>query len=58
MLRCSAVALQVEGIIGPTGDLACETQALLAAESAPVSPTFPTRCRPATSGLPGLQSTR
>jgi hypothetical protein len=32
---------QVDGIIGPTGDLQCETQALLASESAPVSSDFP-----------------
>lgn len=38
--------LQVEGIIGPTGDLACETQALLAAESAPVSSDFPDKVPP------------
>ena len=49
----------MEGIIGPTGDLACETQALLAAESAPVSSDFPDKVPPLhIKELPDLQSTR
>ena len=50
--------LQVEGVIGPAGDLACETQALLAAESAPVSSDFPDKVPPFhIKPLPGLYMT-
>lgn len=43
---------QVEDIIGPAGDLKCETQALLTAESAPTSSEFDEKVLPLHTRVP------